>query len=179
MILKIPLSRNLICWSFKEKCFPQCAWPQFLKGPRFEYVWTRLEAHGRLTRTTGQLKAARSVAFQLFHRRHFSSMHRARRSYTSAYAHDATKFSCASLLHYVVAYNRRMHHQLRCPSTCATVCNHGNASKPMLLRSFRFSLVFEACRERAPFIGPVKVIQVVSMILFTFYFLSRDVILEY
>lgn len=86
----------------------------------------------------------------------------------SAYTHDATKFSYASLLHYVVAYNRRMHHQLRCPSTCATVCNHGNASKPMLLRSFRFSLVFEACRERAPFIGPVKVIQVVPMILFIF-----------
>lgn len=92
----------------------------------------------------------------------------ARRSYTSACTHDATKFSCASLLHYVVAYNRRMHHQLRCPSTCATVCNHGNASKLMLLRSFRFWLVFEACRERAPFIGPVKVIQVISMILFIF-----------
>lgn len=169
MILEISLSRNLnVDPSKRNVSLSVHAWPQFLKGPRFEYVWTRLEAHGRLTRTTGQLKAARSVAFQLFHRHHFSSMHRARRSYTSAYTHDATKFSYASLLHYVVAYNRRMHHQLRCPSTCATVCNHGNASKPMLLRSFRFSLVFEACRERAPFIGPVKVIQVVPMILFIF-----------
>lgn len=95
----------------------------------------------------------------------------ARRSYTSACTHDATKFSYASLLHYVVAYNRRMHRSVALSfHTCATVCNAG---KPMLLRSFRFSLVFETCRERAPFIGPVKVIQAVSMILFIF-FLSRD-----
>lgn len=51
----------------------------------------------------------------------------ARRSYTSACTHDATKFSYASLLHYVVAYNRACTDQLRCPSTrvqpCATQVN--------------------------------------------------------
>lgn len=71
MILEISLSRNLnVDPSKRNVSLSVHAWPQFLKGPRFEYVWTRLEAHGRLTRTTGQLKAARSVAFQLFHRRH-------------------------------------------------------------------------------------------------------------
>ena len=108
----------------KEKRFPRHAWPRFPKGPRrarFEYVWTRLQAHGRLTRTTGQLKAARSVAFQLFHRppRHFSPMHHAARP--RAHTQLQRRFVRVYLLHYVATYDRRMHHQPRYPSTRATL----------------------------------------------------------
>lgn len=162
MILKIPLSRNLNVDPSKRNVSLSVHDRNFLR----DRVSSTCEPG--LRHTGGWLALLGSSRLPARSHSNFSIGVTSRRSYTSAYAHDATKFSCASLLHYVVAYNRRMHHQLRCPSTCATVCNHGNASKPMLLRSFRFSLVFEACRERAPFIGPVKVIQVVSMILFIF-----------
>lgn len=106
----------------------------------------------------------------------------ARRSYTSACTHDATKFSYASLLHYVVAYNRRMHRSVALSfHTCATVCNAG---KPMLLRSFRFFTRFRNVSWEGAVYRPSQGDSGCFDDTFYFFFKSRreenkNVILEY
>lgn len=81
-----------------------------------------------------------------------------------------------SSLHYVATYNRRVHHRLRYPSTCATVCSDVR-SRCQRFYPRSFSIVFPSSQANQPDRDTLKVIQLVSakllalpFCLFSFFF---------
>lgn len=129
---------------------------------RFEHTRTRLEAHGRLTRTTGQLKAAPLGRIPTFPPElAFSPMHTALQRLSACCTRCKPlhrlrlhRYGRISLLHYVAVYNRRMHHRVDYVSTCAPACSDGfdrdaPTLQPRCAMHAAFESVLKDCTETA------------------------------